>query len=334
MTEGTSWRHGADVGLDREALRQAGEWFVRLRDENVSDADRAAWQRWLETRPAHLQAWRQVEAVVKSFRRLGNEAERGAADATLDAVRGSRMGRRQALKQLSLLLGIGTLGWVAWRHTPLEDQARALTAEHRTGVGEIAGIALEDGTRVWLNTDTALNSDYGPRHRRLILVRGEILIETAVDPHQRPFLVDTAHGRLQALGTRFVVREHTTRTRVTVQDGAVAIQPQAGGRGVVRAGRETSFDARAVAAITAAAPVADAWARGQLVADPLPLGELVAELARYRRGRLAVAPEVAHMPVMGIYPLTDTDRALAMLADALPVRIRRVHPWWVIIESR
>ncbi len=58
----------------------------------------------------------------------------------------------------------------------------------------------------------------------------------------------------------------------------------------------------------------------------------MAELARYRHGHLAVDPAVAGLPVMGTYPLDDTDRALAMLEAALPVRVRRRLPWWVTLE--
>lgn len=317
---------------DRDALRQAGEWFALLCDETVSAEDRAAWQHWLEARPEHRRAWQQVEAVGQRFRRLRSEADRSAAEATLDTLRGRRVGRRQALKQLSLLLGTGALGWAAWRHGGLAELGLAWTADHRTGVGEIAEIALSDGSRLWLNTDSAVNRDYRSDQRRLQLVRGEILIETAAE--RRPLRVDTAHGRLEALGTRFAVRDGAAQTRLAVYDGAVAIRPTAGARQVIDTGQRTHFTAEAIAPPRPADPAAAAWTRGELVAEHLPLGELVAELARYRHGRLVVAPEVADLTVMGVYPLTDTDRALAMLEQTLPIRVRRVLPWWVRVEPR
>jgi transmembrane sensor len=57
-------------------------------------------------------------------------------------------------------------------------------------------------------------------------------------------------------------------------------------------------------------------------------------LARYRRGYLACDPDVADLRVMGAFPLTDTDKSLAMLARVFPVRIHRRFSWWVTVEKR
>lgn len=75
---------------------------------------------------------------------------------------------------------------------------------------------MPDGTRVWLNTATAFNEDYRADQHRLPLLRGEILIETAADA-RRPFFVDTPHGQMQALGTRFTVRLDERQTLLAVE---------------------------------------------------------------------------------------------------------------------
>ncbi|WZB74169.1 FecR domain-containing protein [Achromobacter insuavis] len=82
---------------------------------------------------------------------------------------------------------------------------------------------LPDGSRVWLNTASAFNRDFQPGLRRLHLVAGEILIETGTDK-DRPFVVDTAEGRLRALGTRFTVRQEADATLLAVYQGAVEIR--------------------------------------------------------------------------------------------------------------
>lgn len=73
---------------------------------------------------------------------------------------------------------------------------------------------------------------------------------------------------------------------------------------------------------------------GVLVAESMPLGDLVAELARYRRGILRCDPAVAGLRAIGIYSLRDTDRALDNLARSLPVSVRRLTPWWVTVQSQ
>jgi ferric-dicitrate binding protein FerR (iron transport regulator) len=62
--------------------------------------------------------------------------------------------------------------------------------------------------------------------------------------------------------------------------------------------------------------------------------EVVAELRRYRPGHLAVAPEIAHLPVFGTYPIKDPDRSLAMLETVMPIQVRRPLSWWVSIEPK
>ena len=84
-----------------------------------------------------------------------------------------------------------------------------------------------------LNTSTALQVDYQDAARRLVLLAGEILIETARDGRGRPFFVQTPAGRLQALGTRFSVQLQERQTRLDVFDGAVEILTQSGEQGDV-----------------------------------------------------------------------------------------------------
>ena len=73
---------------------------------------------------------------------------------------------------------------------------------------------------------------------------------------------------------------------------------------------------------------------GLMVADDLPLSELVAELERYRRGHLGCAPAVAGLRISGVFRLDDTDAALSAITRTLPVRIQRVGPYWTRIDAR
>jgi len=74
-----------------------------------------------------------------------------------------------------------------------------------------------------------------------------------------------------------------------------------------------------------------AWATGQLVVWDRPLGEVVAELARYRRGWLVCDPAVAQLRISGVLPIDDTDQALDALQDSFPVQIERQ---WAGLRTR
>ncbi|KOQ39380.1 iron dicitrate transport regulator FecR, partial [Achromobacter xylosoxidans] len=54
----------------------------------------------------------------------------------------------------------------------------------------------------------------------------------------------------------------------------------------------------------------------------------------YRSGWIDCAPEVAHLPISGAFPLEDTDRVLATVADTLPLRLRYRTRYWVSVLPR
>lgn len=322
------------VNTTVQRLEEAAQWYATLCDDKVSEKDYAAWRAWLAESPEHAGAWQHIEAVSRRFAplRTAHEGGAGGTAAALAGVNAAR--RRRVAKGLAGVLGLGVAGWLGWRSTPLPQYVAALRADFHTGTGEQREWVLADGSRVWLNTRSAVQVYYGDAMRRLGLLAGEMLIETAQDPQQRPFYVHTRFGRMQALGTRFNVRLAEDQTRLDVFEGTVEIVTQSGESKRVGAGQAALFTAAGVMPQGAADRVREAWCTARLPADDMPLGELLAELARYRHGHISVAPAVAGLKVMGVYPLDDTDRALAMLAQSLPIRVRHTLPWWTTVEAR
>lgn len=102
----------------------------------------------------------------------------------------------------------------------------------------------------------------------------------------------------------------------------------------IEADRQVRFTREDIGPIEPARRAHQAWARGVLLAEDVPLRDLIAELARHHRAHLSCAPEVAELRVMGAYPLNDLDRALGMLEGALPVRVQRTLSWWITIRPR
>lgn len=316
-----------------QVLEQAALWYARLRDGRAGAAERAAWQAWLGAAPEHGTAWRYVEEISQGFDPVRSLPDaRGTAD-QLGAVAGRLQARRRALASLGAVVGAGLLGWAGWRQAWWPDPVMAWGADQGTGVGEQRDLVLADGTRLWLNTATAVNLHFSAAERRIALVAGEVFIETAHDA-QRPFLVDTPQGRMRALGTRLNVRMDGATVRLAVFEGAVEIRTAAGdARRIVAAGRQADFQADRIGSDSAADMAREAWTQGALVADNIPLGEVIRELRRYRRGHLGVADAVAGLTVYGSFPLHDTDRVLRMLASALPLRITQPLPWWTHIDA-
>ncbi|WP_238926731.1 FecR domain-containing protein [Achromobacter xylosoxidans] len=316
-----------------QVLQQAAEWYAVLGAASVDSADRQRWRQWHDADPAHQQAWRQVEAISGKFLNLpgGNKP---MAHRLLDAAAASQARRRQTLKTLSLLCGVGLGSWGASRALPWRQWA----ATHHTAPGERRQVRLADDTVVWLNTDSAIDVDYGPDLRRIQLVAGEILVVTAPDRQSpaRPFVVDTLQARLRALGTRYSVYQQDGASVVAVFEGAVRIEPALPGAvgGVLRAGEQARITATGAAPAEAATLARRSWTDGLLVAENMRLGDFVAELSRYRRGYLGCAPAIADLRIVGTYSTADTRQALAALEATLPVRVREPMPWWTVLEPR
>uniref|UniRef100_UPI0035A04991 FecR family protein n=1 Tax=Achromobacter insuavis TaxID=1287735 RepID=UPI0035A04991 len=244
-----------------------------------------------------------------------------------------RPGGRQALRSGAGLLLLGPAAWLAWRELPWHEWS----ADARTATGEQRRMQLADGTRLLLNTATAVDIQYTAEQRVIWLRAGEILLTTSKDPApvHRPFIVRTAQGSVQALGTRFMVRDERDGIRVAVFEGAVAIRPAASdAQRVLRAGQQTVFDAQRIEPESAVDTALVSWEDGMLAARNWRLADLVAELARYRRGFLRCDPAVAELRVSGAFPLNDIDAGLRLLEKTLPVRIQRMTPYWVTVAAR
>jgi transmembrane sensor len=180
---------------------------------------------------------------------------------------------------------------------------------------------------------------FDAQQRLIALHGGEILIETAPDPQQvsRPFIVRTREGSITALGTRFVVRRDDGVSAVQVLEGAVRVAlpgASADAARIVPAGMGLRFGGGHIDDAQALTGDPAAWQRGMLQVDGMPLNEFLRELQRYRTGWIDCAPEVAHLPISGAFPLAEPDRVLATVADTLQLGLRHRTRYWVSLVPR
>ena len=306
-------------------LDEAIGWQLCLDSGEAGPAQREEFERWLAAHPEHTRVWQQLGGIDQ---RLAAATAAPARRALLQAGPGHRRGAgRMAGTALGLLL-LGGLLTQLTPHRPLSDYL----ADEMTARGEQRALLLPDRSQVRLNSGSALDIDFSGAQRQLFLRSGEILVQTAHgDP--RPFVVMTDQGQLRALGTRFLVRREGAATRLIVLQSAVAARPNgATQERVIQAGEQVLMHPQRLDESASAPLAADAWSRGMLVADNLPLGELIDALGEYRSGYLGLDPRLTSLRISGSFPLQDSDRALAALPPSLPVRIERHGPWWVTVK--
>lgn len=317
------------VDNEKAALAEAAQWFARLGGETVDESERQCWREWLAAAPEHARAWARVETIARPFAQLRANTPLSSSRQALLEVRSES--RRQVLRTFGvggLALGGFIMVGAALPRSAQWQVMAALAADLQTGVGETYQRELDDGSRLSLNTATRVKIDYSETWRRIVLYDGEILLESGVDRSDapRPLVVDTVHGRVEAIGTRFSVCNQGDQTRVDVFAGVVRLTPVYDAATLtVAAGASGRLAARAATASGHAAAAREGWAKGFLIADNVALADFIAELGRYTTVRLEAGPQVGELRLVGVYridnPVRDLPRILAALESSMPLRV-------------
>ncbi|MBK4992813.1 DUF4880 domain-containing protein [Pseudomonas sp. S37] len=309
MNNGTATPDGA---IAQPVLAQAASWLMLMQEGPLLPAQQLELERWRLASEEHERAWKRAQRLLS---RLGSLPPTLASQALQRPS-----GRRAVLRGLVLLLGSAPLGWWGWH-----SQAGRFAGDYQTAVGERKHARLADGTQITLNTDSALNLLFDSAQRLLHLRRGEVYIVTAADP--RPLRVQTSHGQLLALGTRFSVRQLAGDTLLEVYEGAVQVRPEgtkvAAGENIIRAGQQVRFSRERLGRIEEVHDTGLAWQRGLLVADDMPLRQWTQALMRYTDQRLACDPVLGELRVSGTFPVDDLPLALAMLAQTYGLQVQQ-----------
>jgi transmembrane sensor len=314
--------------LDHQALEEAADWLIRMSESELSDTERAEWECWKVSTPERSRAWSRAQLLQTKLGGLPPSLAMSALD------RPSSPGRRAALGKLAMILAILPAGWGSWKLA----ESQQWSSDYHTAVGQQRELTLADGSKITLNTDTAIDVLFDANQRLIHLREGEILVQTAPDisPMARPFLVSTRQGRMQALGTRFTVRELQPRTHLVVLEGAVKVELAENRQStplIVNAGQRTDFSSHTFGQLSVADRYVGAWTQGMLMADKMRLADFVAELTRYRRGFVRLDPALADLRISGAYPISDSQRTLNMLAQTYPILVSgHLNGYWVMLS--
>jgi transmembrane sensor len=298
------------------ALRQANEWIVRLRDEAARPADFVAFETWLAAHQDHRAAYARAQGAVARIHRLGG----GLSDHVETRLAAKRRRIRSAAGlAAAALLAIGLFFGPRAFGPPAYDSA----------IGEQRVIALNDGSRIELNTNTKLVVRFSEGERRIELVRGEALFDVAHDA-ARPFIVEADGRSVRAVGTKFSVRADPGALSVLVVEGVVSVSPPAVS-GVaqpsapppyLKAGQRLDLagERPALAALPAAEIERNlSWRTGWLEFNGQPLSLAASEVARYTGVRFVIDdPNLSAMPVWAYFRADDVDGFLASLEQNGP----------------
>lgn len=282
------------------ALDAAAGWTLRG-DRGPGEADARALEAWLAGSEANQDAYARTQAIWDDLALL---APARWTPAKTPWFRRAGVPQFAAIAATVLLLFTGVLLWQ-------RDGGQRFTTE--IGGREIA--TLSDGSRVTLNTDTALRVAFASAERTVILDRGEAMFEVESDA-KRPFVVEAAGRRVTAVGTTFLVRRLPNAVSVTLMEGRVKVESRGGMRMMEPGQRMILRDSGAIGVDRPVIDSITSWRRGELVFRDTPLREAVVEMNRYTRKPIRLSVDPGERRLSGIFA-TNGGRQFGELVSEL-----------------
>ena len=320
-----------------QQIEQVAAHWVLLREEpEWSASDEAEFDQWLAESDAHKVAFWRLEAGWRDADRIASigAAPRFSARSHPDL---NWWGRPLAIAA-SLLL-VFTLVLFQMPSWPFGAGSPNAQAKFETAVGGHQVVSLEDGSRVELNTDTAIKAAVSDDRRAVWLDRGEAFFDIAKQPGQA-FVIYAGARTITVLGTKFSVRRNGRDVVVAVLEGRVRVEDGAAsgsdGEATITAGDvAVARDGSTVVTKSAQAVQQQlAWRNGILAFDGVTLASAAEQFNRYNRKQLIVADaDASNLLVEGRFQARGVDAFARMLGQAFGLDVRDA-PGQVILSSK
>ena len=294
----------------------AVHWFTRQAAGDMTAAETAEFEAWLDADPAHRAAFDAVGFTWQGIEPLRSDPRILA----LQRGRPRRWLPQAVAAALAVaVIGAGGFGWQYWSNPTLTTQ------QFRTDIGEKATVTLADGSVVTLSTDTLVRTVKDGDKRLVYLDRGQAYFKVAKD-RLHPFEVHAAGRTVTAVGTAFEVRVDSG-FKVTLVEGKVRVDaPLARARAaplpraqvqetVMVAGTQLTALGDSWNVQPADVARATAWTRGQLVFVDEPLANVAAEMNRFSDRKIYVDPVAGEKKISGTFKPGDVATFVAALRD-------------------
>lgn len=321
--------------MDHSINEQAAEWVLRINsdDPKPSEQDYEEFEHWKNLDKRHAEAVSTTKKLIDNIDRI----PKTVAKATLNSAK-KHHSRNYKATTLSLALAFVMVS-ISLFALQL-DTVSLLLSDIRSSANTGLSKQLPDSSSIRLASNSAINVDFDHQLRRIELVDGHILVDVAKDS-QRPFVVETTHGKMRALGTRFIVEKRTDMTRLTVLESRVSITIQNTNETtpyiVLDAGQQIYFTHTDHDKITKVniQSIENAWKNNLLVADQEPLTKVLKRLSEHYNQRYYYSDKpFADIEITAVLPMNNHHAALNLLAESMPIEVKRYPPLLTIISAK
>jgi transmembrane sensor len=285
---------------EEQHYQAAADWLCQLRERGV--ATEPAFEAWKAEHPAHAFAIAELDALFAGSGKPAHELR-----AELKASKAASKHRRWPIWATGIAACVALAAL-----TPILPPLRYIGADYTSHTGEVRALRLADGSRVTLNSKSAIDADISSQARSTHLRGGEAFFEVAKDP-ARPFTVLADHAILKVLGTKFNVRMADDQTTISVVEGRVwvASRTHADQTVVLTRGHEALVDKSGLQIQNIRGGQVDAWRQHKLLFVATPVRVVIKELNRYRTMPIVLTNNaLGNYKVTGVFSTQDTDSAV------------------------
>lgn len=312
---------------EQARIEIAVSWRQRLRQNPVLELS-SEYLEWISD-PANCRVLSAVEEALDALDDVASAPE--ILDLRQDALNLARRGlpRRKTTISTAARFAAALLVTIGIGGGMLHFYVQTSTS-YETGVGERRVVALSDGSRISMDSDSEVHVRYSVDARAVVLDRGRARFDVAHDV-KRPFSVKAGTETVIAVGTSFNVERLGSTVLVTLIQGHVVIKnsapvaaaPHQPVRQAVSlmAGQELVAAANTKPAVQRAnLQVANAWEAGRLVFEDESLSEAVERVNRYTDKPISVDPSVASIRINGVFNAGDVGSFVSAVTSYFPVQ--------------
>ena len=269
----------------------------------------AAWEKWLQ---AHPEKKPEMEAARSLVMQLGQARFQDPAVDTdalwqrieAEALAGETAPKVRRLRPLWTGLAVAVAAALLLFFLLRGPGTTTVVAP----AGEDLALTLPDQSSLQLNASSEVVYGVHFAEKRQLQLQGEAFFSVTSGS---PFVIETAAGQVEVLGTRFNVYQREEDFRVVCVSGRVRVTPDEGKAVVLAAGEGVFYAGGKPLAVDAAQLQAEtAWREGRYAFEAAPLKEVFGELERQFDLELSWPAGVAGATYTGHFTRGSVEEAL------------------------
>lgn len=338
---------------------EAASWLAQIDSGALSEPDKLALAEWMSRSPRHRAELRRVEHMWGGVDVLIDQSllTSRPSISLLNVVSAWAQLRPIKVGAVCLFLVCTTFFALAW--LSVEPDAEPVTVESATERsftyqaprGQTRVLPLADGSVMYLNSNGIAEVRYTENERQIRLLNGEAMFDVTKDP-RRPFRVYAGGGRVEAIGTLFIIKLVDNDLELTVSEGQVRLDNTSFNAATRPHSESVKTNLQEVLVndgervlsknMHAIVKVDDhdiarytAWVQGMQIFQGDTLKYIVEEVSRHSAKQIVIAdPVLGKLRMGGVFELGAVDKLLSTLVESLDVRVTQVDENLIYIEPK